>query len=123
MANRTQQNKVLEAAARDGTLDNVYWYLTIRQRGVEQAAVMCGSIPVQPAGPDVETSRQYAHLMLELARDATPGAFLDLDLTAGDLLAQHDHHVWSEVDTVCPGCGGVGWDSCVCSPTIWRVGG
>lgn len=113
MANRTQQNKILAAAEQDGTLPTLYWYMTGRQRNREVPAAVGDSIPVQPAGPDVETSRQWAHLMLETARMMTPGLTLDLELTATDLLDGLRWHVWSEVDMVCPGCGAINED-CVC---------
>lgn len=121
---RTQQRKIIEAAMKDGTLDTLRWYMVIDAPGNRTVPAAVNEwVPVLRVAPDPEASQHVAHMMLELHRHYSPGLLLRLELTAVDLLdeAGVTYFEWGDVDLVCPECGAVGWESCICKPTLWRV--
>ena len=113
--NRTRQRKILEAAALAGELDQLYWYpVATNQRGEPPVAVgAVPSIPAVPVGDDPETSRHWAHLLIELM--VCPGVTFGLELSTAALLdgCGTAWFVWGAHDHVCPGCGAIGND-CIC---------
>jgi hypothetical protein len=121
---RTEQRKILAAAQADGTLDTLFWYMVIDALGNRTVpAAVNGWIPVVRVAPDPEESQHYAHLMLEVHKHYSPGILLRLELTAVDVLEEAGvrYFEWGTNDIVCPSCGAVGWESCSCQPTAWRV--
>lgn len=113
--NRTQQRKILDAAQRDGTLHELYWYpVATNQRGEPPVAVgNPPTIPVVPVGPDPETTRHWGHILVSLLE--SPGITFGLELSTAKLLDQcgTPWFVWGLHDHVCPGCAAIGGD-CVC---------
>lgn len=122
---RKTQQRILDAAKADGTLDTLLFYMVSDiGGGSDIPAAVNETIPVVRVGPDPAVSAHWAHLMLEIAKHYSPKLLLRTEITAVDIL--DDAGVaWIEfgdVDLVCPGCAAVG-DSCVCVPNVWVVEG
>lgn len=121
---KTAQRRIIEAAKADGSLDTLYWYIVIGLQGNRtiQLAVN-GWVPVLPVAPDPEVSQHIAHLMLEIHKQRFPGSDLRIELTVIDVLvnAGIQWYEWGTEDVICPECAGIGWQSCICTPTLWRV--
>lgn len=106
---RTTQQRILTAAAADGTLPDLYWYIVSGDDAIAlRAPDGTGIVPVLPVAPDPETTRHWAHMMLELAQQYHPKRAMHLELTVRTALEQHGAwHDWGSTDFVCPGCGAV----------------
>lgn len=124
MQSRKSQRKIIEAATKDGTIDTLYWYMVIDCGWNKQIpAAINDWVPVVKVAPDPAVTEHDAHLMLEIIRHYSPGMILRLELTARDILEDLDirYFEFGDIDLVCPSCGAVGWESCICKPTLWRM--
>lgn len=122
--NRTQQRRIIEAAIRAGELHTLFWYpVSDRGGGRTEAVGVNDQIPVVAVAPDPEITQHDAHIMLELFKSKSPELMLHLELTAVDILedGRFRYFEFGHVDLVCPYCAAVGWESCICQPTLWRV--
>jgi hypothetical protein len=106
---RTEQARILAAAAGNGTLPDLYWYIVSGDAAVAlRTPDGCAIVPVLPVAPEPEITRHWAHMMLELAQQYHPKRAMSLELTARDVLDAHGTwHDWTQTDFVCPGCGAV----------------
>lgn len=139
---RTFRDKILRAAAADGSLGDLWWFVEFdtptrlvttpahRQPGhlrpvahAVAADYPARWIPCLPVAPDPIISQHYAEILLELFRTSNRGRGLTfaLSLTTRDLL--DDGFRWYEwgkdlpiaADPICPHCGAIGQDQpCPC---------
>ncbi|MCC6454474.1 MAG: hypothetical protein IT328_05985 [Caldilineaceae bacterium] len=122
--NRSQQRRIIEAAIQAGELHTLYWYpVSDRGGGRTEAVGVNEQIPVVRVAPDPEITQHDAHIMLELLKSKSPELLLHLELTAVDILEDGGfrYFEFGGSDLVCEWCGAVGWESCCCVPTLWRV--
>ncbi len=117
------QQDVLQAAERDGSLGDLYWYVEaefpkrllppgIKRRQPAQWPMGC--IPVLPAGPDVEEQKAWVELLAGLFESGNSGrgiAFKPTLTTVALLEGLHWYQYGElpeyEVDHVCQKCGQV----------------
>lgn len=121
---RTDQRRIIAAAAADGTLHNLLWYLVSDIGGGKTKPASINEwIPVVRVAPDPAVTEHDAHLMLEICKHFAPSLLLHLEITAIDILdaAGVEWFEWGSEDVVCPWCAAVGYESCCCQPNIWRV--
>ncbi|MCC6454172.1 MAG: hypothetical protein IT328_04465 [Caldilineaceae bacterium] len=121
---RTQQRRIIEAATLDGSLDTLYWYpVSDRGGGRTEAVGVNEQIPIVRVAPDPEITQHDAHIMLELFKQKSPELLLHLELTAIDILEEggFKYFEFGTSDLICPMCAAVGWESCICQPTLWRI--
>lgn len=118
---RTWQRKIISAAAANGQLHQLRWYIEMdipstHRRGpghrVQCASYPAGFVPTVPL--DEDGADDYAHLLLELFRSANPDSTFRIMLTDVPMLESSGiaHYIWGEdpphVDTICAVCGMVG---------------
>ena len=129
MQTRTFRQKVLDAAKRDGSLSDLYWFVEFAPPSraipanvrpapgtltgpVTFAASAPGKwIPCVPVAPDPIISQQYAEVMLEVFKASNRGSLAEwaLALTTKELLETYHWYEWGQpvptVDHICPLCG------------------
>ena len=110
---RAEQDRYLAAATADGSLHQLYWYIVAGDSALAIPAPdrQTASVPVTPAGPDIETQRHWAHLMLAVAQSYHPAQSLRLELTTTTALAAVAPailwHTYGSEDHICPSCAAI----------------
>lgn len=119
---RTVQRQIIEDARKDGTFNQLYWYvsydmpLRVNKSTAEQltaAAKHRGGVPVIRVAPDPAASEAEVDLLRWQFEDANRGRGLSFHytLTRPDLLDKFTPgwYVWGEentsIDNICPECG------------------
>lgn len=120
---RTWQRKVIDGARAKGEVDQLYWFVemdlpsTIRPaKGARYmpATYPPGFVPVIPAGPDPDVSREYAEILTLLFETSNRGRMIEFNptLTDRDTLGgfywyEFGDEPTHEIDHVCEYCGSI----------------
>lgn len=120
---RTWQKKIIDGAVKAGEISDLYWFVemdlpsTIRpnQRARYMPATYPpGFVPVIPAGPDPDISREYAEILTLLFATSNRGRLIDFNpaLTDRGTLEELKFYWYEfgdqphqEIDHVCEKCG------------------
>jgi len=135
MQSSSFKRKILDAAARDGSLHELYWMIEFRAPvrtlptwikppgGIQSSVVFAASfpgkhIPLIPVAPDPMASLEYAELLKGLlhAKNRHWVQEIGIALTNRDVMQGYKWYEWGDRippgDEFCRRCGGVG--ECVC---------
>lgn len=115
---KKQQQAIIAAAAKDGSLDTLYWFieadvpLRFGTMGKPVAVKVNGTVPVIPVAPCAKDSEADAEMLRWLCEmnQRGNGYRFSVALTAADILEAYDWREWgaeNQIDNICPECGQV----------------
>lgn len=131
----SEKREMIAVANRRGELHKLFWFIQVRvpmsmrmgwdDDGITSAAFPLNWVPVVPVGENHDITLSCAEILCELFRVDNPKTIeFNPAITTLDALNERvtgRWYVWGTLDMVCPGCGGVGYDSCVCKPTLFEI--